>query len=71
MNWAEEELKSVDLGDKRRNRRLIKIVEDLANSPESSASSSKVPVGRRDHLSVITAEKTSIDGRGHKRDHET
>jgi hypothetical protein len=36
MNWVEEELKAVDLGDKRRDKRLIKIIEDLANSPESS-----------------------------------
>ncbi len=27
MTWAEEELSRADLGDKRRNKRLIKIVE--------------------------------------------
>ncbi|MGJ5676893.1 MAG: IS4 family transposase, partial [Nostochopsis sp.] len=30
MSWAAEELKGADLGDKRRNRRLITIVEDLS-----------------------------------------
>ena len=29
MTWAESELAQADLGDKRRNKRLIKIVEDL------------------------------------------
>jgi hypothetical protein len=43
MSWAEEELKWSDLGDKRLNKRLIKIVEDLSASPESS-----VPVASRD-----------------------
>lgn len=33
MSWAAEELKMVNLGDKRRNRRLIKIVEDLSAMP--------------------------------------
>lgn len=36
MSWAAEELKTVDLGDKRRNRRLIKIVEDLSAMPHAS-----------------------------------
>jgi hypothetical protein len=30
MTWAEVELSHVDLGDKRREQRLIRIVEDLA-----------------------------------------
>ncbi len=29
MTWAEEELSGADLGDQRRNKRLVKIVEDL------------------------------------------
>ncbi len=32
MNWVTEELKYADLGDTRRNKRLVKIVEDLAGS---------------------------------------
>ncbi len=36
MSWAAEELKTVNLGDKRRNRRLIKIVEDLSAMPQAS-----------------------------------
>jgi hypothetical protein len=33
MSWASEELAEVDLGDARRNRRLVRIVEDLAARP--------------------------------------
>jgi hypothetical protein len=36
MSWVAEELKTVDLGDKRRNQRLIKIVEDLSAMPHAS-----------------------------------
>ncbi len=36
MSWAAEELKTANLGDKRRNRRLIKIVEDLSAMPVAS-----------------------------------
>jgi hypothetical protein len=36
MSWAGEELKTADLGDKRRNQRLIKIVEDLSAMPIAS-----------------------------------
>jgi len=36
MSWASEELAAVDLGDKRRNRRLVRIVEDLSSHPSSS-----------------------------------
>ena len=35
-NWAESELKDVDLGDRRRNKRLIKMVSDLAAQPNAS-----------------------------------
>ncbi|MBP5977951.1 transposase [Brasilonema sp. CT11] len=34
--WASVELKQADLGDTRRNKRLVKIVEDLAAQPSSS-----------------------------------
>ena len=36
MSWVAEELKTASLGDKRRNRRLIKIVEDLSSMPNAS-----------------------------------
>src|SRR4028119_1749315 len=36
MSWAAEELKTACLGDKRRNQRLIKIVEDLSAMPQAS-----------------------------------
>jgi IS4 transposase len=36
MSWAAQELKTASLGDKRRNRRLIKIVEDLSAMPHAS-----------------------------------
>ena len=36
MTWAEEELSGADLGDKRRNKRLVKIVEDLTAQPNES-----------------------------------
>ena len=36
MSWAAEELKKANLGDRRRNRRLIKIVEDLSAMPHAS-----------------------------------
>ncbi|HEY9829500.1 MAG TPA: transposase [Stenomitos sp.] len=36
MSWASEELKTANLGDKRRNQRLIKIVEDLSAMPIAS-----------------------------------
>ncbi|NER38685.1 MAG: transposase [Oscillatoria sp. SIO1A7] len=35
-SWAEEELKSADLGDRRRNKRLVKIVSDLAEQPNAT-----------------------------------
>lgn len=43
MTWAEQELEGADLGDKRRNKRLIKVVEDLATQPNES-----VPQASRD-----------------------
>jgi len=43
MSWASAELANVDLGDARRNRRLIKIVEDLSSHPCAS-----VPQASRD-----------------------
>lgn len=35
-NWASKELEHVELGDARRNKRLVRIVEDLASQPTSS-----------------------------------
>lgn len=35
-SWVAEELKHADLGDARRNRRLVKIVSDLAAQPNAS-----------------------------------
>jgi hypothetical protein len=43
MSWAAEELEGADLGDKRRNRRLIQVVEDLVMQPNES-----VPQASRD-----------------------
>lgn len=43
MSWATEELAAVDLGDVRRNRRLVRIVEDLSARPGAS-----VPSASRD-----------------------
>ena len=36
MSWVVEELAGLELGDARRNRRLIKLVEDLAAQPPAS-----------------------------------
>jgi hypothetical protein len=47
MSWATRELGQAGLGDVRRNRRLVKIVEDLAASPESS-----VPLASRDRAAL-------------------
>lgn len=47
MSWAAAELASADLGDVRRNRRLVRIVEDLSASPESS-----VPLASRDRAAL-------------------
>ena len=43
MSWAEAELSGANLGDKRRNKRLVTIVEDLAQQPNES-----VPQASRD-----------------------
>ena len=43
MSWAEQELSRANLGDKRRNKRLITIVEDLAQQPNES-----IPQASRD-----------------------
>src|SRR6266404_5888093 len=34
--WSTLELRHVDLGDQRLNRRLVKLVDDLVNQPEAS-----------------------------------
>ena len=47
MTWAKEELSLADLGDKRRNRRLIKIVSDLVEQPNES-----VPQASRDNAAM-------------------
>jgi hypothetical protein len=47
VDWAAQELKYADLGDVRRNRRLIKIVEDLSQQPNES-----VPQAARDLAAV-------------------
>ena len=47
MTWASEELSGADLGDRRRNKRLIKIVEDLAQQPNES-----VPQASRDNAAM-------------------
>ena len=36
MDWATEELQYADLGDLRRNKRLIRLVSDLAAQPNAS-----------------------------------
>ncbi|MCF6776029.1 hypothetical protein L3V83_05500 [Thiotrichales bacterium 19X7-9] len=36
MDWAAQEMKSVELGDKRLHNRLISILNKFVNSPESS-----------------------------------
>jgi len=43
MSWAAQELKKANLGDKRRNRRLVAIVEDLVAQPNET-----VPQASRD-----------------------
>ncbi|MCG8363500.1 MAG: IS4 family transposase [Pseudanabaenales cyanobacterium] len=48
--WAAEELRFANLGDARRNRRLIQIVEDLAAQPTAS-----VPQASRDAAAVQAA----------------
>jgi len=43
--WASEELKSADLGDRRRNKRLMKLVSDLAEQPKEARSTSMWRLG--------------------------
>jgi hypothetical protein len=47
MSWVSEELEAADLGDLRRTRRLIRVVEDLAASPNAS-----VPQASRDRAAM-------------------
>lgn len=47
MSWAAAELSNVALGDERRNRRLIKIVEDLSARPGKS-----IPQASRDEAAM-------------------
>ncbi len=47
MTWASEELSGADLGDQRRNRRLVAIVEDLVAQPNES-----VPQASRDNAAM-------------------
>ncbi len=47
MNWAKEELSRANLGDKRRNKRLVKIVADLAAQPNES-----IPQASRDNAAM-------------------
>jgi hypothetical protein len=49
-SWAATELQTTDMGDVRRNRRLVHLVEDLAARPESS-----VPQASRDAASTQAA----------------
>jgi len=36
MGWAQEEFKDLELGDQRRTRRLIKLVDELSAQPTGS-----------------------------------
>ena len=36
MTWADDELMGIDLGDKRLNKRAIKLLEDLSSKPDTS-----------------------------------
>ena len=47
MSWASEELSGADLGDRRRNKRLVTIVEDLVAQPNES-----VPQESRDNAAM-------------------
>ena len=47
MSWASEELSGADLGDRRRNKRLVAIVEDLVAQPNES-----VPQASRDRAAM-------------------
>ena len=45
-NWATEELKDVDLGDRRRNEGLKKIVSDLASQANARVPQAWLRLGR-------------------------
>ena len=36
MNWCEEELKDIDLGDKRLDKRCIQLLSSFSNQPDKS-----------------------------------
>ena len=55
MSWVSEELKYVDLGDKRRNQRLVRIVEDLSSQPEQS-----VPQASRGRIDLHIQRQPSL-----------
>ena len=48
--WSALELRHVDLGDYRLNKRLVKLVDDLLHAPEAS-----VPVASRDWAATKAA----------------
>lgn len=50
MSWVAEELASADLGDVRRNRRLIRVIEDLAAQPNASVSQASRDAAARQGL---------------------
>lgn len=52
MSWASEELKYANIGDKRLNRRLITIVEDLSSKPTAS-----IPEASRDNAAMDATYK--------------
>jgi hypothetical protein len=71
QSWADEELKTADLGDARLNKRLIKLVEDLASQPTASVpqacgSPAAVKATYRfwayDHVSPASIRAAHIDG---------
>jgi hypothetical protein len=54
--WAASELQYADLGDTRRNKRLVRLVEDLAAQPNASVPQAS---GERVQLKVVVAVKRS------------
>ena len=55
VSWVSEELRYADLGDKRRNRRLVRIVEDLSSQPNSS-----VPQASRGRIDLHIQRQPSL-----------
>ncbi|MBK6905935.1 MAG: transposase [Rhodocyclaceae bacterium] len=54
MAWAEEEFAGADLGDKRLNRRLIKLTERFADKPTASIPGGLCRLERNGwHLSIF------------------